>query len=100
MPDVYANIASVDREIQERLISAMELRAAEPRQREILETYLAWIDSPKNARILEVGCGTGAVTRVLARRQGVASNRGHRSIAGVPRQSARAGGRAPPRDLP
>ena len=44
MPDVYADIASVDREIQERLISAMELRAAEPRQREILETYLAWID--------------------------------------------------------
>ena len=73
MPDVYANITSADRATQERLVTAMELRAAEPRQREILETYLAWIDWPENARILEVGCGTGAITRVLARRQGVAA---------------------------
>ncbi|MGH6904723.1 MAG: methyltransferase domain-containing protein [Geminicoccaceae bacterium] len=73
MPDVYANITSADRATQERLVTAMELRAAEPRQREILETYLAWIDWPENARILEVGCGTGAITRVLARRQGAAA---------------------------
>ena len=51
----------------------MELRAAEPRQREILETYLAWIDWPENARVLEVGCGTGAITRVLARRPGISA---------------------------
>jgi trans-aconitate methyltransferase len=73
VPDVYANIASADRETQERLAAAMELRAAEPRQREILETYLGWIDWPKNARVLEVGCGTGAITRVLARRPGIAT---------------------------
>ena len=71
MPDIYANIASADRATQERLVTAMELRAAEPRQREILETYLAWVDLPEKARILEVGCGTGAATRVLARRRGV-----------------------------
>jgi ubiquinone/menaquinone biosynthesis C-methylase UbiE len=73
MPDVYADITSADPATQERLVTAMELRAAEPRQREILETYLAWIDWPENARILEVGCGTGAITRVLARRRGVAA---------------------------
>jgi ubiquinone/menaquinone biosynthesis C-methylase UbiE len=72
MPDVYANITSADHETQQRLITAMELRAAEPRQREILETYLAWIDFPENARVLEVGCGSGAATRVLGRRRGVA----------------------------
>jgi ubiquinone/menaquinone biosynthesis C-methylase UbiE len=77
MPDVYANITSADRATQERLVTAMELRAAESRQREILETYLAWIDWPENTRLLEVGCGTGAITRVLARRQGVAE------IAGI-----------------
>jgi ubiquinone/menaquinone biosynthesis C-methylase UbiE len=71
VPDIYASITSVDRETQERLATAMELRAAEPRQREILETYLDWIDWPANARVLEVGCGTGAITRVLARRPGV-----------------------------
>jgi ubiquinone/menaquinone biosynthesis C-methylase UbiE len=73
MPDVYASIATVDRATQERLIAAMELRAAEPRQREILETYLRWLDLPAHARMLEVGCGTGAITRVLARRRGVAA---------------------------
>jgi ubiquinone/menaquinone biosynthesis C-methylase UbiE len=77
VPDIYANIASADRETQERLAAAMELRAAEPRQREILETYLAWIDWPENARVLEVGCGTGAITRALARRAGI------RAIVGV-----------------
>jgi phospholipid N-methyltransferase len=68
VPDIYADIASADRATQERLATAMEVRAAEPRQREILETYLGWIDWPENARVLEVGCGTGAITRVLARR--------------------------------
>jgi ubiquinone/menaquinone biosynthesis C-methylase UbiE len=73
VPDIYANIASADRATQERLAAAMELRAAEPRQREILETYLGWIDWPENARVLEVGCGTGAITRVLARLPGIAA---------------------------
>ena len=73
MPDIYADIASADRETQERLAAALELRAAEPRQCEILETYLVWIDWPENARVLEVGCGTGAITRVLARRPGIAA---------------------------
>jgi ubiquinone/menaquinone biosynthesis C-methylase UbiE len=73
MPDVYADIASVDHQTQERLVAVMELRAAEPRQREILETYLSWIEFPENARVLEVGCGTGAATRALARRRGVAA---------------------------
>ena len=50
MPDIYADIASADRATQERLATALEVRAAEPRQREILETYLAWIDWPENAR--------------------------------------------------
>jgi ubiquinone/menaquinone biosynthesis C-methylase UbiE len=72
MPDVYADITSADRLTQERLVAAMELRAAEQRQREILETYLAWIDLPGNARLLEVGCGSGAITRVLAGQPGVA----------------------------
>jgi ubiquinone/menaquinone biosynthesis C-methylase UbiE len=71
MPDPYANIAAVDRAIQERLVEAMEVRAAEPRQREILETYLAWVDLPPKARVLEVGCGSGAITRMLAGRAGI-----------------------------
>ena len=63
MPDVYANITAADPQTQERLVAALELRAAERRQREILETYLAWLDLPRNAHLLEVGCGSGAITQ-------------------------------------
>lgn len=66
MPDPYATIAEVDRQVQERLAAALEIRAAEPRQREMLETYLNWIDFPEAAHVLDVGCGTGPTTRVLA----------------------------------
>jgi ubiquinone/menaquinone biosynthesis C-methylase UbiE len=77
MPDVYAAIAEAEPTVVERLAQAMEIRAAEREQRAMLETYLAEIALPPAARVLEIGCGTGAVTRVLARWPGVAE------VAGV-----------------
>lgn len=72
MPDPYANISQADRAIQERLAGVLELRAADPQQQAMLRTYLADIEFPRGARVLEVGCGTGAVTRALARWPNVA----------------------------
>jgi ubiquinone/menaquinone biosynthesis C-methylase UbiE len=72
MPDVYATIAEADPAVQERLAGILELRAADPQQRALLDAYLAEVDFPPGARVLEIGCGTGAVTRVLARWPGVA----------------------------
>jgi len=72
MPDVYAAIAEIDVATQERLAAVLELRAADPQQRAMLDSYLSEIGFPPAARVLEVGCGTGAVTRVLAQRPGVA----------------------------
>lgn len=71
MADVYATIADADRAIQERLASVLELRASDPQQRAMLESYLAEIGPFEAARVLEIGCGTGAVVRVLAGRPGV-----------------------------
>jgi ubiquinone/menaquinone biosynthesis C-methylase UbiE len=51
----------------------LELRAAEPAQQAMLESYLADLPLPDGARVLEVGCGTGAVARMVAARPGVAS---------------------------
>jgi SAM-dependent methyltransferase len=72
MPDVYATIAEVDVASQERLAGILELRAADPQQRGMLDSYLSEIDFSPAARGLEIGCGTGPVTRLLARRPGVA----------------------------
>ena len=42
----------------------------------MLHTYLTDAALPQGARVLEVGCGTGAVTRVLATWPGVAKTIG------------------------
>jgi SAM-dependent methyltransferase len=72
MPDVYATIAEADTELQERLADVLELRAADPRQREMLREYTIALDLPENAELLEVGCGTGAVSRFLTTLRGAA----------------------------
>jgi ubiquinone/menaquinone biosynthesis C-methylase UbiE len=72
VPDVYATIADVDVAMQERLAEILELRAADRQQRAMLESYLAEVEFPEGARVLEIGCGTGPVTRALAGRAGVA----------------------------
>ena len=67
MPDLYSTIAEVDPEVQQSLAKVLETRAAEPRQKEMLATYLGWIDFPELARVLVIGCGTGPTARLLAR---------------------------------
>jgi ubiquinone/menaquinone biosynthesis C-methylase UbiE len=72
MPDVYATIADADIAMQERLAEVLELRAADPAQREMLEDYTAGLELRPGSELLEVGCGTGAVSRYLATLPGVA----------------------------
>jgi ubiquinone/menaquinone biosynthesis C-methylase UbiE len=71
MADLYAHISEVAPEIQERLAGVLEMRAADVRQAEMLKSYLSEISFPNDARVLEIGCGTGAVTRTLAGWPGV-----------------------------
>lgn len=66
MPDVYVTIEQADVAVQEQLAKVLELRAADPQQRAMLEDYLADLSPPDGARVLEVGCGTGAVSRAIA----------------------------------
>jgi ubiquinone/menaquinone biosynthesis C-methylase UbiE len=65
MADTYAVITEADVAVQERLAGVLELRAADPQQRLMLESYTAELQLPRGARVLEVGCGTGAVSRFL-----------------------------------
>src|SRR5262245_59985678 len=54
-------------------MAALELRAADPQLRAMLTTYLTDAALPAGARVLEVGCGTGAITRIVATWPGVAA---------------------------
>jgi ubiquinone/menaquinone biosynthesis C-methylase UbiE len=66
MPDIYTRVTEAAPKILESLMTALEIRAADPQQRAMLQTYLTDMSLSQGARVLEVGCGTGAVTRVLA----------------------------------
>jgi ubiquinone/menaquinone biosynthesis C-methylase UbiE len=72
MPDPYACIADADPSVQARLSEILELRAADPQQQAMLQAYLTELDLSRGARVLEVGCGTGAVSRAIRATLGVA----------------------------
>src|SRR4029453_2093309 len=65
MPDPYATIAAAEESLQERLADVLELRASDPQQQAMLRAYLSEIELPPGARALDIGCGTGAVSRAL-----------------------------------
>jgi ubiquinone/menaquinone biosynthesis C-methylase UbiE len=72
MPDVYSRITEADEETSRQLGDAMELRFTDPQQQAMLSDYLGRIEWPEPARVVEIGCGTGAIARALAGRPGVA----------------------------
>ena len=72
MTDYYNIITDIDPAIVENIAHVLEIRAADPAQRRMLEGYLGEIDFPPDSQVLEIGCGTGAVARRLARWPGVA----------------------------
>src|SRR5215510_1656789 len=67
MPDVFAHITQASPAVLEAIAQTLELRATLPQYQAILRAYLSDIMFPPNARVLEVGCGTGAVARFVAR---------------------------------
>ncbi|MEV0802702.1 methyltransferase domain-containing protein [Kribbella sp. NPDC050281] len=62
----------------ERFIERLELRGKDPTFVAYREAYLDAMDLPPTASILEVGCGTGVVSRAIASRDGFAG-----SVTGV-----------------
>jgi ubiquinone/menaquinone biosynthesis C-methylase UbiE len=74
MPDVYSIITEVDAAVVQQVATAMEVSAADPQHQDMVEAYLADLDLPADAgaRVVEIGCGTGAIARMLGRWPGVA----------------------------
>ena len=71
MPDPYSQITTVESDVLDVLIRAMELRATDSRQSSIRAGFFSAVEFPDAARVLEAGCGSGAVSRELARWPGV-----------------------------
>ena len=67
MTDVWAMVGELDMPTQDRLADVLEMRDADPRQQAMREAFLAEIRFPAKADVLEVGCGTGVLTRSLGR---------------------------------
>jgi ubiquinone/menaquinone biosynthesis C-methylase UbiE len=77
MPDVWTTVRDLDQATQERLADVLEKRGADPQQQAMRRSFLQAVAFPPGARVLDVGCGTGVLTRVLAQWPNVAS------VAGV-----------------
>ena len=56
----------------ERFVARLELRGKDPTFVAYRESYLDAMDLPRTAAVLEIGCGTGVVSRAIASRDGFA----------------------------
>jgi 2-polyprenyl-3-methyl-5-hydroxy-6-metoxy-1,4-benzoquinol methylase len=70
MPDLWQFIDEIDADKQAMAVKRLEDRAQIPKFAAIRENYFDKIGLPLSGRILELGCGTGAVCRAIASRTG------------------------------
>ena len=66
--DVYQNVDPLDDATVERIVGRLEGRADDPTFAAMREAYLDRLAFPAGVRVLEIGCGTGAVVRAILRR--------------------------------
>ena len=59
----------LDESTTQRLIERLESRAKDAVFNRLFDQYISKLHLQKSARVLEVGCGTGAMSRALARRK-------------------------------
>ena len=71
MTDVWSEVNQLDAATQDRLADVLETRGADPQHQAMRRSFLGDIEFPAEARVLEVGCGTGVLTRMLASWPGV-----------------------------
>jgi ubiquinone/menaquinone biosynthesis C-methylase UbiE len=62
---LLARIREQPREVLDDIAKSMNVRASEPAMQTICARYMAQITLPEDARVLEVGCGNGAATKLI-----------------------------------
>ena len=73
MADPFADVDAASPETIEMIASALETRAADPSMLPVVDAYLDALEVSEGARIVDIGCGTGGVTRRIADRFPTAS---------------------------
>ena len=66
--DPHRFVNELDKAAIDRLVARLESRAKDQVFTRLFDKYAARIDPGPSGQVLEVGCGTGAMTRALARR--------------------------------
>ena len=65
MVDMHTRIREQPREVLEIIARSMDLRASESAMQAICSRYMGQIALPEGGRVLEVGCGNGAATKLI-----------------------------------
>ena len=72
MPDIWGAIAEADVATQQTLANVLGMLESDAELQASLETFIAEVVYPPDARVLEIGSGTGRLARAVAKRPGVA----------------------------
>lgn len=88
MTDPFQNVDAAGPAFVELVVSALENRAAEDQMIPIIEAYLDDIEWPKGGLHVEVGAGTGAITRRMAARAGTGQTIGIDPSPGLIKKAA------------
>ena len=67
MSDIWSTVGTLDPETQSRLASVLETRGENAGQQAMRDAFLGRLSIPANATVLDAGCGTGVLTRRIAR---------------------------------
>jgi SAM-dependent methyltransferase len=70
MIDPFQDVSGAGTETIGLIVEALEARAADPQMTRIIDGYLAAVDWPEGGLAVEIGAGTGGVSRRIARHYG------------------------------
>ncbi len=87
MSDPFADVDSASLAMIEIIADGLEARAADPSMLPVIDAYLSALDVSEGARIVDIGSGTGGVTRRIAERFSWASVLGVEPSAALTRRA-------------